>query len=572
MEAIEVNRSAGASEVNRVPEGRFDLSFWREDLKAGATLAPIIIAFGIGIASISLFPLQSGLVSAVVAVVAAAFLGGSYLVLCGAAAALAPILANLVLTLGQGDMMLGYERTLAVIVITGPIMCFIGWKRKAQHLATLCAHAVMAGVLAAIAFMLLVGRIEAFTGIKLETKGHGLLKLREFVFDGKWQGVVWPVLLTTVATIGALILLSFLRNRSRIIKSCPPQLWAILLLLLLGLVAPLASQYRINIPVDFWSFHRWPDFDVLAMWKDEVFFAFVKGVVTLGFVDPLETVATLLIIDRYDKYRRKSDVNSTVAAMGVANIISGYAGGMSNIPGGAQSSLSERVGTVTPWASLFAVVGVVLIVWLGRDILNLFSVAGLSAVIIFTVYPLCEPAMWRSFFKVGIDQGFIFAATFIASILVWDILWGIIIGVLLQVVIVLVIAFRVIKFQTDRQSFTDLMKEVWRMICNPKSKMEVSVDGLTCDIYFTGLWVFFSPVEQLLEKIPATVKTMNFHLTSELVLMDQPTIEKLLHHLYGLKGQIQVERGLLSFLDCRDKSATRFAPYKAELKTAREVL
>ncbi len=561
MEAIEVNRSAREYEVTRVPKGRFDFSFWREDLTAGITLTPLIIAFAIGIAGMSLFPQQSGLVSAVVAIVAAAFLGGSYVVLCGSAAALAPILANLVLTLGQGDMMLGYERTLAVIVVTGPIMIYMVRKKLVQKLTTFCPHAVMLGVMAAIAFMLIAGRIETFAGVALEAKGHGLLKLKEFFWDGKYLGVVWPVFFTTAATFGALIIVSALRSRVRVLRSFPSQLWAILLLLLLGLMAPLSPQYRISIPEEFWSFHRWPDFDVVAMWNDGVFFAFVKGVVTLSFVDPLETVAAVLMFDKMDKYWRKSDLNRTVISMAVANSVGGMGGGTSSIPGVAQSRISVEVGTVTPLATLYAAGFVVLIVWLARDVLNLFSIAGLSAVIVFTVYPLCAPAMWRKVLKTGVDQLAVVAITFVVSILVWDILAGIFAGVILKLVIVLGVAYRVIKYRTGSQSFLDLMKLLWKRFRHPKVKVVVATDG-SCDVYFSGLWGFWSPVEKVLESIPTNVQTVNFHLTRRLLVIDQPTIEKLLHFLYGKSGKLVEAKSLQSFWDCRDQAATRFAPYR----------
>ena len=375
-------------EQQLIPQGRFDTRFWREDLRAGLILAPLSIAFGIGIAGISLFPSQSGLVSAVVAMMALFLYGGSYIVVCGAAAALAPILATAVIALGQGDLVLGYQRTLAIIVITGPIMYVMGWRRLTQYMAALCAHSVTAGMLAAIAVMLAIGRLGTFTGVELKNKSHGLFALYEFFWEGRFTETVGLVLLVAVGTFAALVILSFYQKRFVILRRYPPQLIVILLLLVVGALLPLGQEYRINIPEDFWSFHRWPDFDLVAMWQVGVLGDFAKGVGTLGLVDPLETVATVLVIDQYDKYRRRSDVNKVVSAMGIANAVSGFAGGMSNIPGGAKSTISAMLGTVTAWASLYGAVAIVLIVVFARETLNLFPLAGLSAVIVFTVMKL----------------------------------------------------------------------------------------------------------------------------------------------------------------------------------------
>ena len=68
------------------------MRFWRDDLQAAFVLFPMSIAFGLGIASISGFPPMAGLVSAVVGMMALFLYGGSNIVICGAAAALAPIL------------------------------------------------------------------------------------------------------------------------------------------------------------------------------------------------------------------------------------------------------------------------------------------------------------------------------------------------------------------------------------------------------------------------------------------------------------------------------------------------
>ncbi len=539
-----------------IPKGRFDTRFWKQDLKAGFILSFMSIAFGIGIAAISNFPLQAGLVSAVVAMMVMAGYGGSYIIVCGAAAALAPILASSVTTLGLGDMQLGYSRTLAVIICTGPIMYWIiGRKRKAQLFAAIFSHSVTAALLAAIAVILALGRLPAFTGVALETKG--VKALYELFVQGRIFESSWPVLTVTLVTFGFLGVLSVFKHRLPSLKSYPPQLWALPLLFLMGWLLPIEVKDRVNIPANLTEFHVWPDFNLVGMWNDGVFWAFIKVILTLAIVDTAETVATVLGIDRLDRYRRQSDVNKVVSAMGIANMVSGFLGGLSNIPGGAKSTMSAAVGTVTAWASIFGVAFIVIEVLLGRQILNVFPQAGLAAVIVFTVGKLCAPAIWRSFWQVGKDQFVVFLTTFGISVMTGDILEGLIAGVLLQFGIVLGLTFWVAGPYAGEKRFLVVMKIIWGLWSNPEVTMKVCSEGKTCDVYFSGVWVFFKDVDRVFRGIPGTVKIVRFYLTDEVLMVDQPTMERLRHYVETREGELHVAVSLRAL--ATHGNATRLA-------------
>lgn len=523
---------------NHGKPGRFDTRFWRADLKAAFILSFMSISFGIGIADISNFPLQAGLVSAVVALLVIGIMGGSYIVVCGSAAALAPILAGSVAELGGGDDLLGYQRTLAVIICTGPLMYLIGKKRFAGYFASIFSHSVTSGLLAAIAIILLTSRLSIFTGIKFQEKTL-LGVLSEAFGDGRILEANQTVLLVSLVTFAFLGLLTLLKGRFKFFEAYPPQLWAIPFLFLLAAFVPMEQKYLINIPADLTSFHVWPDFNFAVMSRDGVLAAFVQVVLTLAIVDTAESVATVLGIDRLDKYKRTSDVNKVVSAMGVANFISGFFGGMSNIPGGAKSTMSAAVGTVTVWCSIFSAGFVVLLVLIGREYMNLLPQAGLAAIIVFTVLKMCWPTVWIHFWKTGKDQFAVFFATFAVSIWTGDILEGLIAGVALQLLSVVVLAAMAVRLQHFEvgvmKRFWTTCQVVFEMLFSTVTEVVCDQERNVCDVYFKGAHTFMRRLDRTLEQIPLNANVVRFHIGDGTYLVDHPTMEKL-HQYIDSRG------------------------------------
>ena len=524
------------------PQGRFDLRFWKADLKSAFILSFMSISFGIGIADISNFPLQAGLVSAVVALLVIGVMGGSYIVVCGSAAALAPILAHSVGALGMGNDSLGYQRTLAVIIVTGPLMYMIGRRRAAGFFASVFSHSVTSGLLAAIAIILLTSRMSTFSGVKFEEKEFfGVLK--EAFVEGRIFEAHSTVLLISLATFIFLGLLAALKNRLEFLKAYPPQLWALPFLFLIGLYVPLEQKYLINIPENLTEFHLWPDFNFSGMWKEGVLLAFIQVVLTLTIVDTAESVATVLGIDRLDKYKRTSDVNKVVSAMGVANIISGFLGGMSNIPGGAKSTMSAAIGTVTVWTSIFSAGFIIVEVLLGREYMNMLPQAGLSAIIVFTVLKMCAPTVWSHFWHAGKDQFLVFLATFSVSILTGDILEGLIAGVVVQLTIVFFLTAKAVDLQHletgSISKFLTTFKVVWELWWSSVAEVQCDDENNVCDVYFKGAHFFARSIDRTLARIPVSAKKVRFHIGDGTVLVDHPTMERL-HQFLDKRGEGEI--------------------------------
>ncbi len=126
MEAKETTRDGVRRGLEKPQNGLAGLKHWRYDLRSGFMVALISLPFSMGIAITSGAPPVCGIVSAIIAGFLLPFLGGSYVTISGPAAGLAPVLFAGMITLGGGDLKIGYPRVLAAIfdrrwVAVGPV-------------------------------------------------------------------------------------------------------------------------------------------------------------------------------------------------------------------------------------------------------------------------------------------------------------------------------------------------------------------------------------------------------------------------------------------------------------------
>ena len=97
----------------------------------------------------------------------------------------------------------------------------------------------------------------------------------------------------------------------------------------------------------------------------------VTGVLTLVLIDGVESLATIKAIDKVDPYRRKSSPDRTLMAMGVSNICSSLAGGLTIIPGGVKSKLCIVSGGRTLWANFYNALFLIAYLFAGKGLINL---------------------------------------------------------------------------------------------------------------------------------------------------------------------------------------------------------
>lgn len=234
----------------------------------------------------------------------------------------------------------------------------------------------------------------------------------------------------------SLALLLLLSNRKERWATCiPPPLLVVGLGIITGWLLQLQPGYLIHVPDNVLEQGiRPPDF--LGVWeRPDLWMSVLVLVVTLTLIDGTESLATIAAIDKIDPYRRRSDPNRTLQAMGVSNMLSSMAGGLTIIPGGMKSSTNIYAGGRTLWANAYYAVFLLLFLWVGTELINRIPRAALAAVLIYVGWRLCEPRVFRRILSVGKDQLLIFAVTIAVTLLYTDLLIGIAAGMLTKVVL-----------------------------------------------------------------------------------------------------------------------------------------
>ncbi len=161
---------------------------------------------------------------------------------------------------------------------------------------------------------------------------------------------------------------------------------------------------------------------------------FVKYVVMFALVGTLESLLTVKAIDMMDPFKRKSDTNKDLIAIGIGNTLAGILGGMPMISEVARSSSNVANGAKTRWANFFHGFFILVFVLFASRYIEMIPNTALAAMLITVGIKLAHPREFAHIFKIGKEQLAIFLVTIIIT-LYEDLLVGIAAGVVLKIVI-----------------------------------------------------------------------------------------------------------------------------------------
>lgn len=410
------------------------LAHLRQDILSGIVVSLVSLPLSSGIAIASGAPPIVGLISAIIAGIIFPFIGGAYLTIAGPAAGLAPaVLAVMAALGGAGDAETlgeGYHFLLCVIFMVGVLQIILVLLRLAKF-ASIIPIAVVEGMLASIGMLIMVKQIPMFLGYTGKVHAHEFV---EYLLDIPTflQAANTSVTVVSVSTLIMLFALSSFQKRIAILKVIPPQLLAVVFGVIMAVIFQLKQvnpSFLISLPEKPFSTITSPDFSGLIA-RPELWYAAIMGVITLTMIDGVESLATAMAVDRLDPYRRRSNPDRVLLAMGISNIASSLIGGLTIIPGGVKSKANIASGGRTLWANFTNAICLLVYLLLARDLIMMIPKGALAAVLIFTGWKMCEPMIWRHVAKIGKEQLAIFSFTILAT-LATDLLWGIVAGTLM---------------------------------------------------------------------------------------------------------------------------------------------
>ena len=400
------------------------------DAISGFLVFLLALPLSLGIAKASDFPPIMGLITAMVGGIVVSLISGSRLTIKGPAAGLIVIVAGSVAEFGKGDSTLGWHLALGAVAIAGILQIFFG-VFKLGKLVDFFPLSAVHGMLAAIGLIILSKQIHILLGINPTTEaGKPMVEPLELISEIPHTLGNFDKNAAIVGIVSLLIVFLWPRVKNAALKKIPAPVLVLLVAIPLAQVIGLDKSKLIHFDKGL--------FDSLAI---NISFAgmnemgtFIKYVIMFALVGSLESLLTVKAIDMLDPYKRKSNANKDLIAVGIGNTISAILGGLPMISEVARSSSNVNNGAKTRWANFFHGVFVFLFLVFTLQFSDLIPSAALAAMLIGVGYKLASPKEFSHMFKVGPEQLLIFVATIIAT-LATDLLVGIAVGIIVKLIV-----------------------------------------------------------------------------------------------------------------------------------------
>ncbi|MCC9608233.1 SulP family inorganic anion transporter [Blastopirellula sp. JC732] len=409
------------------------------DLVSGFLVFLIALPLCLAISLASGYPAIAGIFTAVIGGLVATFISDSELSIKGPAAGLIVIALGCMNEFGYtggqdpaADMQ-AYKMALGVGMAAAAVQILFAIFRTGilgEFFPTAAVH----GMLAAIGVIIIAKQIPVAVG--LSAKGEPLELLREI--PDKLMHMNPEIGL--IGAISLLILFGLPLIKNKYVKLVPAQLVVILVAIPLGMYFDLAhdhtytlhhhvyevgEQHLVSVPFNILNAITFPDFSGL-----QNAFAW-KWVAMYALIGSLESLLSAKAVDMIDPWKRKTNLDRDLVAVGVGNLIASFIGGLPMISEIVRSRANIDNGARTRFANLFHGLFLLGCVALLPSVIHQIPLAALAAMLIYTGFRLAHPREFVHVFKVGREQFVIYVTTLVA-VLATDLLIGVGIGIALK--------------------------------------------------------------------------------------------------------------------------------------------
>ncbi len=425
-------------EANQVPRGTLEglRSFWKFDILSGFLVFLIALPLCLGIALACGYPAIAGIFTAIIGGMLATFFSNSELTIKGPAAGLIVIAIGCVTEFGftggkdpSADFQ-AYRLALGVGVAAGIIQILLGVFR-AGILGEFFPTSAIHGLLASIGVIIIAKQFPVTMGLGSEGEPLELLaKIPQFIMDMN------PIV-ALIGIISLVIMFGYPLIKSPRLKLIPAPVVVLLITVPMGMYFnlgqehtysfggrdyPLGAHFLVNVPENMFSAITFPDFSGLGTptaWKYVVMFALIGS---------LESLLSAKAIDEIDPWRRKTNQDRDLLAVGVGNTLSAFVGGLPMISEIVRSKANIDNGARTRFANMYHGSFLLIFVALLPALINQIPLAALGAMLVRVGFRLASPQEFLHMYKVGREQLVIFVST-IVGVLATDLLIGIAIGI-----------------------------------------------------------------------------------------------------------------------------------------------
>jgi sulfate permease, SulP family len=391
---------------------RYEKAWLSRDAIAGFTIWGLLIPEMIAYASLAGLPPQAGLYTLLATLLLYAVFGTSrHLVVAGTSAS-AVLVFSAVTALHPKDAG-RYTALAAGVVILAGIFFIIAGLLRLGFITQFLSRPVMAGFVFGIAIFVTVSQLPKIFGID---KGDGdtIRQLGHIIANLGSTSVV------TLA-VGA-VALALLFGLERFAPRIPGGLVVLVLGIVLSSVLDLASHGVATIgtiPTGLPSV-GFPGLDTGDLW---VLIPSALGMVLVIFSEALGAAETFA-----EKHHYRIDPNQEMIGLGVANLGSGFLGGLAGGGSLSQTAVNEGAGARTEMSPIIASVLSLITVIALTPLFKTLPDAVLAALIIHAVFALMKVREMRGFYRL-VPREFWLGMLTLGGVIVLDVLPGLLIGV-----------------------------------------------------------------------------------------------------------------------------------------------
>lgn len=344
----------------------------RIDLLAGLTVALALVPEAVAFAFVAGVHPLVGLYAAFIVGLVTATIGGRPGMISGATGALAVVMVSLV-------AQHGVEYLFATVVLMGIIQIFVGVMRWGKFIR-MVPHPVMLGFVNGLAIVIFLAQLEQFQvpGSSTHGGGHGMA-------SGEWLSgmpLYWMLTLTVVT-------MAIIHFAGKYIKGVPSPLIAILTVSLavifLNLDVPRVGDLA-SIQGGLPTFHI-----PMVPLNYETLQIIAPYAIILAAIGLIESLLTLNLVAEITQTNGGASKESI--AQGIANLITGFFGGMGGCAMIGQSMINVKSGGRSRWSGISAALFLLSFILFASSLIEQIPIAALVGVMFMVVIGTFA---WRS--------------------------------------------------------------------------------------------------------------------------------------------------------------------------------
>ena len=370
----------------------------RSDLIAGLTVAIVALPLAMAMAVASGASPDKGLVTAVVAGFFISFLGGSKVQIGGPTGAFVVVIFDVIARFGLDGLIVSS-------VMAGIILIIAGYARLGK-LIKYIPYPVITGFTTGIAVIIASSQVKDFLGLTYSNVPAEFIE--------KWMSYFEHLNETSLFAVGLGVLaLAIIIICKKISAKIPAYLVSILIVSLISFIFAL--------PVDTIG-SRFPDMPTglpaptLPHLTLEEIRALIPSAFTIAFLAGIEALLSAVVAD--SMIGTKHSLNQELVGQGVANLASGFFGGLPATGAIARTATNIKSGGKTPMSGVFHALFLLVFLYTIMDILAYIPMAGLAAVLFMVAWGMSDIKHFMQISRISPSDRTILFLTFALTVLV----------------------------------------------------------------------------------------------------------------------------------------------------------